>query len=221
MKFKQFFRPVDARFSTSIAARILLRSFFVALLLSLFAGLYVYLSSSFDREISQRRGYMSAAILEAQRFFTGHEILLKSLGLSAVRNEVKPETEPVVVPDEVRLILGEGERTWSLRQTQRELNYLRDHKINLLYVKAGVTLQADRLTQSLLQPLPVDQDVLRQLKALEQSSMPVNGEYWFNATPNLALVDSTSLYLFTLLDDRYPSPPGFMQGWLKSNQPES
>ena len=86
MKLKQFFRPLDASFSTSIAARTLLRSFFVALLLSLFGGLYVYVNSSFDREISKRRGYMSGAILEAQRFFTGHEILLKNLSLSAVRN---------------------------------------------------------------------------------------------------------------------------------------
>ena len=86
MKLKHFFRFQDASFSTSIAARTLLRSFFVALLLSLFGGLYVYVNSSFDREISKRRGYMSGAILEAQRFFTGHEILLKNLSLSAVRN---------------------------------------------------------------------------------------------------------------------------------------
>lgn len=77
MKFKQFFRPVDARFSTSIAARILLRSFFVALLLSLFAGLYVYLSSSFDREIGglKEQVQQSVNFSEHANHETGHSRL--------------------------------------------------------------------------------------------------------------------------------------------------
>ena len=108
MKLKHFFRPQDASFSTSIAARTLLRSFFVALLLSLLGGLYVYINSSFDREISQRRGYMSGAILEAQRFFTGHEMLLKNLSLAAVRNKPVSPAAPMELADEVEMTLGEG-----------------------------------------------------------------------------------------------------------------
>ena len=209
MKLKQFFRPLDASFSTSIAARTLLRSFFVALLLSLFGGLYVYLNSSFDREISQRRGYMSGAILEAQRFFTGHEILLKNLSLSAVRNSKPAVLEPEEDSDEFQLVLGEGAHSWSLWQTSRELDYLRRKKINLLYVRAGSVVQAERLTQTTLNPVAVDQDVLRQLKALEHSQVSVVGEHWFNATPNLVLTENSALYLFTLLDKRDPA-----SGWL-------
>ena len=125
MKLKQFFRPLDASFSTSIAARTLLRSFFVALLLSLFGGLYVYVNSSFDREISKRRGYMSGAILEAQRFFTGHEILLKNLSLSAVRNNKTVTLDVQEDSDEFLLVLGQGAHSWSLWQTSRELDDLR------------------------------------------------------------------------------------------------
>ena len=124
MKLKQFFRPLDASFSTPIAARVLLRSFFVALLLSLFGGLYVYINSSFDREISQRRGYMSGAILEAQRFFTGHEMLLKNLSLAAVRNSPASTAAPAELTDEVELTLGEGAHSWSLWQTRREFEHL-------------------------------------------------------------------------------------------------
>lgn len=128
MKLKQFFRPLDASFSTSIAARTLLRSFFVALLLSLFGGLYVYVNSSFDREISKRRGYMSGAILEAQRFFTGHEILLKNLSLSAVRNTRSAPPEVQADSDEFQLVLGQGAHSWSLWQTSRERDDLRVSK---------------------------------------------------------------------------------------------
>ena len=209
MKLKQFFRPLDASFSTPIAARVLLRSFFVALLLSLFGGLYVYINSSFDREISQRRGYMSGAILEAQRFFTGHEMLLKNLSLAAVRNSPASTAAPAELTDEVELTLGEGAHSWSLWQTRREFEHLRKENINLLYVKAGPDAQAERLTRHTLQPIPVDQNVLRQLKALETLQAPVKGEYWFNATPNLVIADSPVLYLFTLLDDRDPD-----SGWL-------
>ena len=209
MKLKQFFRPLDASFSTSIAARTLLRSFFVALLLSLFGGLYVYVNSSFDREISKRRGYMSGAILEAQRFFTGHEILLKNLSLSAVRNTRPAPPEAQADSDEFQLVLGQGAHSWSLWQTSRELDYLRSQKINLLYVKAGNALQAERLTQAALNPVAVNQDVLRQLKALEHSQATVTGEHWFNATPNLVMTESSALYLFTLLDKRDPA-----SGWL-------
>lgn len=194
MKLKQFFRPLDASFSTSIAARTLLRSFFVALLLSLFGGLYVYVNSSFDREISKRRGYMSGAILEAQRFFTGHEILLKNLSLSAVRNTRPAPPEAQADSDEFQLVLGQGVHSWSLWQTSRELDYLRSQKINLLYVKAGSALQAERLTQAALNPVAVNQDVLRQLKALEHSQATVTGEHWFNATPNLVMTESSALY---------------------------
>ena len=209
MKLKQFFRPLDASFSTSIAARTLLRSFFVALLLSLFGGFYVYLNSSFEREISQRRGYMSAAILEAQRFFTGHEILLKSLSLSAVPYGLTGIAPPDALPGETQLVLGQGAAAWSLWLTDRELNYLHDDQINLLYVKAGAAEHVERLTQSTHHQLPIDQDILSQLKVLERSPLPVMGEYWFNATPNLVLAQSTSLYLFTLLDKRDP-----LSGWL-------
>ncbi|MFH6565289.1 ATP-binding protein [Pseudomonas kulmbachensis] len=209
MKLKHFFRPQDASFSTSIAARTLLRSFFVALLLSLLGGLYVYINSSFDREISQRRGYMSGAILEAQRFFTGHEMLLKNLSLAAVRNKPVSPAAPMELADEVEMTLGEGMHSWSLWQTRRELEYLREENINLLYVKAGSDAQAVRLTRYTLQPIPVDQNVLRQLKELEKTPMPVKGEYWFNATPNFVIADSPVLYLFTLLDQRDPH-----SGWL-------
>ena len=115
MKLKHFFRPQDASFSTSIAARTLLRSFFVALLLSLLGGLYVYINSSFDREISQRRGYMSGAILEAQRFFTGHEMLLKNLSLAAVRN--KPVSP--AAPMDPRSLVAPGSRPCNRRRFRR------------------------------------------------------------------------------------------------------
>ncbi len=209
MKLKQFFRPLDASFSTSIAARTLLRSFFVALLLSLFGGLYVYVNSSFDREISERRGYMSGAILEAQRFFTAHEMLLKNISLAAVRNSSATNAVSPEWADEIELTLGEGAHSWSLWQTLRESEYLRKKNINLLYVRAGPRGQAERLTHNTLQPLPIDESILRQLKALEHSQEPVKGEYWFNATPNLVIADSAVLYLFTLLDERDPH-----SGWL-------
>lgn len=197
MKLKHFLRPLDASFSTPIAARTLLRSFFVVLL-SLFGGFGVYLSSCFEREVSQRRGYMSAAVLEAQRFFTGHEVLLKSLSLSAVPYGLNGIALPESLPGETQWVLGQGADAWSLWLTDREFSYLHESQINLLYVKAGAAEHVERLTQSTGRQLPIDQGILSQLKAL------VMGEYWFNTTPILVLAQSASLYLFTLLDKRDP-----------------
>lgn len=209
MKLKQFFHPLDTSFSTSIVARILLRLFFLALQLSLLGGLYVYLSSSFDREVTQRRSYMNAAILHAQRFFTGHEVLLRSLSLSTVRDTHLTQAVQTLPAVETHIHLGTTSNAWSLWLTPRALTDLRKNKINLLYIQAGPNPLVTRLTPSGLYSQAVASEVLEKLERMEQSFFPAKGQYWLSAAENLAIGESGLLYLFSLLDERDPN-----SGWL-------
>lgn len=110
-------------------------------------------------------------------------MLLKNLSLAAVRNKPVSPAAPMELADEVEMTLGEGMHSWSLWQTRRELEYLREENINLLYVKAGSDAQGSAPDRYTLQPIPVDQNVLRQLKKLEKTPMPVGAS--IGLTPRL------------------------------------
>lgn len=209
MKPKLFFSPLNTSFSTSTAAKVLLRLFFIVLQLSIIGGLYVYLSSNFDTEVAQRRSYMNTAILHAQRFFTGHEVLLRSLSLSAVRDS-DPNQEIKNPPcAKTKIHLGTRSNGWSILLTTRALKHLQNSKISLLYVEAGPNPQVTRLTQSGLHSHAVANEVLEKLERKEQLPVPANGQYWLSAAENLVIAESGVLYLFSLLDESDPS-----SGWL-------
>ncbi len=82
MKLRQFIHPLDPSFSTPKAARKLLHLFAIALVMRVYAFAFSYLNSTLSDEISRRRGYMNAAISDAQRFFVSRQTLLTTLGLN-------------------------------------------------------------------------------------------------------------------------------------------
>lgn len=209
MRFKQLFQPADASFSTPKAARKLLRLFALVLQFALFSALYAYLISSFEDEVSLRRGYLSGSISVAQRFFTGNEVLLRNLSLSAVRNRGVQETIPTVSDEELHVRLGRGEVFWSLWLTERKLDYLRQNKISLLYVEAGSKPQILHLPGARQEERVVPQSVLQKLEQLTSQGLPPEGELWLHDTSSRAPESGSSLYLFSLLDEREPS-----SGWL-------
>ena len=79
MRLKSYLLQINPVLSRPEAARRLLRIFASVLLVGILSGVYTFLLSTFNNDISQRRGYMSSAIAEAHTFFTNREALLQSL----------------------------------------------------------------------------------------------------------------------------------------------
>lgn len=212
MKLKHFLQPLDSSFSTPKAARKLLHLFAAALVLGLFAGAGSYLRTAFNDEVSLRRSDMNAAISDAQNFFVSRQTLLRSLGLSAVRNVVQPKPNLNEVPtEEVHIALGQGADSWSLWLTKRMLAHLRQSKVNLLYIGAGQGLAPDqtstitRLFSIADSVSPVPMCVPRRLRAFEGVGQPTNDYLWLSDQSDAA----SPLYIFTRLDERSPA-----SGWL-------
>ena len=187
--------------STPQAARKLLHLFAIGLIVAVFAGSFVYLRAVFNEEVSLRRSYMNEAVFHAQDFFVSRQTLLKSLVLASVPdiNGAKPYIS--ANPDEeVSISLGTDEGHWNLWLTCRMMTYLRQNKVNLLYVPYAADPEVVRLfdASSHLKPLPTL--VLQRLAAHGDVD-----ELWL--TDNQVL--DSPFYLFARLDNRQAS-----SGWL-------
>ncbi|HAA41690.1 MAG TPA: hybrid sensor histidine kinase/response regulator, partial [Pseudomonas sp.] len=203
MRLKSYLLQINPVLSRPEAARRLLRIFATVLLIGILSGVYTFLLSTFNNDISQRRGYMSSAIAEAHTFFTNREALLESLSLSAVRKQARiyPPSE-----EEQHLQLGDTPgNQWSIWLTTRMRDYLKAKQVNLLYVNTGPTPQVTRLYDSTAQVLPISKCMLNRLKALQNSDPGTLKELWLSDKTE----QHSHLYIFIRLDERDPR-----SGWL-------
>lgn len=207
MRFKSYLLQINPVLSRPEAARRLLRLFAAVLLVGILSGVYTFLLSTFNNDISQRRGYMSSAIAEAHTFFTTREALLESLSLSAVRKSTQAKAQAYPASsEEQRLQLGNAPgHQWSIWLTSRMRSYLKTKQVNLLYVTAGPDPQLTRLYDSTPQVLPFSKCMLNRLRALKQHNPLDPGELWLSDQTE----GHSHLYLFILLDERDPD-----SGWL-------
>ncbi|AMN81726.1 MULTISPECIES: ATP-binding protein [Pseudomonas] len=205
MRLKSYLLQINPVLSRPEAARRLLRIFATVLLIGILSGVYTFLLSTFNNDISQRRGYMSSAIAEAHTFFTNREALLESLSLSAVR---RPSKTPVYTfsPEEQHLQLGDSpDNQWSIWLTTRMREYLKAKQLNLLYVNAGPTPQVTRLYDATTQVLPISKCLLNRLKAVQHGDPSTLNELWLSDRTE----GHSHLYIFIRLDERDPE-----SGWL-------
>ncbi|XVO90121.1 ATP-binding protein [Pseudomonas palleroniana] len=203
MRLKSYLLQINPVLSRPEAARRLLRTFATVLLIGILSGVYTFLLSTFNNDISQRRGYMSSAIAEAHTFFTNREALLESLSLSAVRKQsrIYPPS-----PEEEHLQLGDiPGNQWSIWLTARMRDYLKARQLNLLYVNAGPSPQVTRLYNSTAQVLPTSKCMLNRLKALQYRDPSTLGELWLSDRTE----HHSHLYVFIRLDERDVN-----SGWL-------
>ena len=119
----------DTSFSTPKAAKKLLCLLALALLLAVYVGAYNYLRAQLNEEVSIRRGYMNAALTQAQGFFVRQQALLTSLSLSSIHSSAAT-TSPLspLAAEQVSIRLGNTHASERLVLTQRMLAYLRAHK---------------------------------------------------------------------------------------------
>lgn len=206
MKLKHFLQPLDSSFSTPKAARKLLRLFALALVLGVYAGAYSYLRAALSEEVSKRRSYMNEAISDAQCFFVSRKTLLKTLGLSAVRNTSPPVGNLNQVPNEaMHITLGEAGNIWSLWLTKRTLDFLEANHVNLIYVAQSTQPSVERLYTVRTASAAVPESVLHRLIAVDTGNVSISDELWLTEQSRL----DSPLYIFTRLDERSP-----MSGWL-------
>ncbi len=203
MRLKSYLLQINPVLSRPEAARRLLRIFAAVLLIGILSGVYTFLLSTFNNDISQRRGYMSSAIAQAHTFFTNRQALLESLSLSAVRKRspIYPASA-----EEQHLQLGDTPGSqWSLWLTTRMRDYLKARQVNLLYVSASPVPQVTRLYDATAQVLPISRCMHNRLKALQHSDPATLKELWLSDKTE----QHSHLYIFIRLDDRDPA-----SGWL-------
>ncbi|CRM16224.1 Sensor kinase protein RcsC [Pseudomonas sp. 58 R 3] len=203
MRLKSYLLQINPVLSRPEAARRLLRIFASVLLVGILSGVYTFLLSTFNNDISQRRGYMSSAIAEAHTFFTNREALLQSLSLSAVRKQSRLYPSSA---EEQHLELGSTPgNQWSIWLTARMRDYLKARQLNLLYVNAGPSPQVTRLYDATPQVLPISKCMLNRLKALQHNDTARLNELWLSDNTE----GHSHLYLFSRLDEHAPD-----SGWL-------
>lgn len=192
--------------TTPKAARKILNLLAYSLIVAVLAGSFIYLRAVFNQEVSSRRTFMNEAVFNAQDFFVSRQTLLKSLVLSAVPYKAGQDDFASADPEEeLNIRLSSETGHWSIWLTQRMRDYLRDSKINLLYVPQTDDPKVVRLfnASSHLGPLP---------EGVVQRLMDEGGKH-FIVGDDLWLTDSRALdspfYLFTRLDNRNVS-----SGWL-------
>ncbi|QOY69793.1 ATP-binding protein [Pseudomonas sp. OST1909] len=196
MRLKSYLLQINPVLSRPEAARRLLRIFATVLLVGILSGVYTFLLSTFNNDISQRRGYMSSAIAEAHTFFTNRQALLESLSLSAVRKQSRVYPSSA---EEQHLELGDTSgNQWSIWLTARMRDYLKAKQLNLLYVNAGPTPQVMRLYDATPQVLPISKCMLNRLKALQHTDPATLNELWLSDRTE----QHSHLYIFIRLDER-------------------
>ncbi|MCK3865377.1 ATP-binding protein [Pseudomonas sp. B329] len=202
MRIKNYLPQINPVLSRPEAARRLLRIFATVLLVGILSGVYTFLLSTFNNDISQRRGYMSSAIAEAHTFFTNRKALLESLSLSAVRKQsggYAPSAQ------EKHLQVGDiPGNQWSIWLPPRMRDYLEAKQLNLLYVNTTPTPQVTRLYDTSAQVLPISKPMLERLKALQNAPGRLNTLWLSDNTDH-----HSQLYLFIRLDER-----DVESGWL-------
>ncbi|SDV01886.1 ATP-binding protein [Pseudomonas mucidolens] len=192
--------------STPLAARKLLHLFAIGLIIAVVSGSYIYLRSVFNEEVSLRRSHMNEAVFNAQDFFVSRQTLLKSLVLATVPDKHGAEPLASVNPDEeMNINLGNKEAHWSLWLTRRIMGYLRENKVNLLYVPHAAAPEVTRLFDVSPPSQPVPKVVLQRLTEMGSPVQSSVDEVWL--TDN-RVIDSP-FYLFERLDNRQAS-----SGWL-------
>jgi len=192
--------------TTPKAARKILNLFAYGLIAAVLAGSFIYLRAVFNQEVSLRRSVMNEAVFNAQDFFVSRQTLLTSLVLSAVPDKTGQDAFISVDPEEeMNIRLSSESGHWSIWLTQRMMEYLRDSKVNLLYVPQTDDPKVVRLFDASRNLGPVPKMVLQRLED--------EGSKLFTFGDDLWLTDSRSLdspfYLFTRLDTRDVS-----SGWL-------
>ena len=205
MSLRYFLHQRHSFLATPETAKKLLRLFSALLVVGIFIGAYSFLHSTFSREISERRGYMSSAISEAQIFFTNRGALLESLSLSAVRSQPTPSPSTPST-EEIHLRLGKQTSPfWSIWLTQRMRDYLKEKKVNLLYINASNLPQVTILYSADRKVLPVPQSMLDKLYSLKLLGPKTADELWLTDQS----AQTSQLYIFTRLDERTAD-----SGWL-------
>ena len=192
--------------STPQAARKLLHLFATGLVIAVVSGSFIYLRSVFNEEVSLRRSYMNEAVLNAQNFFVSRQTLLKSLVLATVPDKHGAEPFVSVNPDEeMNINLGNKEAQWSLWLTKRMMDYLRQNKVNLLYVPQAVAPEVIRLFDASAHLQPIPKTVLQRLVDMGSPVQRSVDEVWLTDD---RVLDSP-FYLFERLDNRQAT-----SGWL-------
>ena len=203
MRLKTYLHHINPILSTPNAARRLLRIFALVLLIGILGGVYNFLTSTFNNEISQRRGYMSSAIAEAHTFFTTREALLESLSLSATRRN---GAAPAISEEEIYLLLGNVRgKQWSIWLTQRMRDYLKTKQVNLIYASSGANAQVARLYSTTPKLNGFPPAMLKQLETLKRYNAPALEELWLTYQSDR----HSQLYIFIRLDKRDAN-----SGWL-------
>jgi two-component system capsular synthesis sensor histidine kinase RcsC len=206
VNIKEFFRPVDASFSTPHAARKLLHLFAMVVSGSVIAIACLYLRSIFSNEVSERSDHMNQAITEAQHFFASRQMLLNVLVLSSVRNVTMAAENTIAVPTEERhIVLGDAKKSWSIWLSKRIQGHMRQNAANLLYVSGRKNPVVRRLFTVSPASAEVPDSVLRQLVAPPQE-LGTNYEHVWLKDHTVA---DSPLYVFSRLDARTPD-----SGWL-------
>ncbi|MGJ7515675.1 ATP-binding protein [Pseudomonas baetica] len=204
MKLKQFLQPADSYFSTPKAARRLLRLFAQVLVLGTIVGAIIIVSSIFNSEISRRQGYMSDAITDARVFFTQREVFLGSLVLSAVSSPDEfSEKKPAPADSSGGNNAAQSE--WGVHLSERMTDFLRDKRVNLVYVAQKSDARPVYLSRASTWSAPISEDILRRLHGFNGQLPGIAQEVW--------LSDQTTsparLYLFALADAHRPQ-----YGWI-------
>ncbi|MFJ2709433.1 ATP-binding protein [Pseudomonas sp. NPDC087346] len=207
MRFRSYLHQINPFLSSPEAARRLLRLFALVLVAGILSAAYNFLRSTLANDISQRRGYMSSAIAEAQTFFTTREALLESLSLSAVRRSMQAEPVsywPSIEEVPVQLSNAEGTQ-WTLWLTRRMREYMQRNQLDLIYVSGGENAQSNRLYSVHSSQPDLPQSLLNRLQALNDLPPSQDQELW--------LTDETAptsqLFIFIRLDDSVRN-----SGWL-------
>ncbi|MQA54459.1 ATP-binding protein [Pseudomonas piscis] len=209
MRLKSYLHQINPLFSSPEAARRLLRVVALIFLIVLLGAVYNFLRSTLNNELSQRRGYMSSAITEAQAFFTTREALLESLSLATVYQPLPITADLTPSNDsseEIHLRLGShGEQQWGIWLTQRMRDHLKHKQLTLLYVQAGPQPEVQQLFSPHHETANLPRPLLARLSSLTPDEVPMGDELW--------LTDHSSgaarLYIFTRLDERFAD-----SGWL-------
>ena len=197
MKLKAYLHHINPFLSSPHAARRVLRMFAVILTLGLLAGAYNFLLFTFNTELSQRRGYMSSAMAEANTFFTTRQALLESISLSAT---YQPEGQSVSVStEEIHLFLGPSpQQQWSLWLTERLRDYLKAKQVNLVYVSTGTNAKVTRVYNATPGVRGLSETILNQLDAFKHDDVAALDELWLTEHDS----PHARLYIFIRLDER-------------------
>lgn len=192
--------------TTPKAARKILNVFAYGLIAAVLAGSFIYLRAVFNQEVSLRRSVMNEAVFNAQDFFVSRQTLLKSLVLSAVPDKTGKDAFISVDPqEEMNIRLSSESGHWSIWLTQRMLEYLRESKVNLLYVPQTEDPKVVRLFDASHTLGPLPKMVLQRLEDEGSKHFIVGDDLWLTDSKVL----DSPFYLFTRLDSR-----DVASGWL-------